>query len=135
MFENFENSKKILCKTDLFFLTLQACSPEFLTLVQKGSKTNVSFECSEIFGSLPGKCLYNEVIWLTQQDLQGNRFWKFWEISRKTSLVVFKQFKLSNPFTYNFNENWHHPNFFPSVFQEFLKLLGKHLWWNHFLVK
>ena len=49
--------QKHLCKTVPFFLTLQPCSPEFLNSAITGSKKNVSFEYSEIVGSLPEKGL------------------------------------------------------------------------------
>ena len=36
-----------------FFLTLQVCSPEFLTSGKKDPKKNISFQCPEIVGVLP----------------------------------------------------------------------------------
>ena len=44
-----------LCETVPFSLTLQPCSPEYLTLVKTDSKKNVSFECFEVVGSLQEK--------------------------------------------------------------------------------
>ena len=49
----FRKFQKNLCRTVPFSLTLQSCSPEFLTSAKTDCKTNVSFECFEIVGSLP----------------------------------------------------------------------------------
>ena len=54
----FRKFQKNLCESVPFYLTLQPCSPEFLTSANAGSKKNVSFEYSEIVGSLPEKGLY-----------------------------------------------------------------------------
>ena len=48
---------KNLCETVPFSLSLQPCSPVFLTSATTDSKKNVSFEYSEIVGSLPEKSL------------------------------------------------------------------------------
>ena len=37
--------------------------------------------------------------------------------------------------THNYPENWLHCRCFLWVFREFSKMLRKHLWWNHFLLK
>ena len=50
--------KKNLCGSVSFSLTLQPCSPEFLTSAKAGSKKNVFFEYSKIVGSLSEKGLY-----------------------------------------------------------------------------
>ena len=51
------HSKKNLCETVPFSVSLQACNPQFLMSAKADSKKNVSFECSEMVGSLPGKGL------------------------------------------------------------------------------
>ena len=53
-FRKFQND---ICETVSFSLTLQGCSPEFLTSANTHSKKNVSFEYSKIVGSLPEKSL------------------------------------------------------------------------------
>ena len=53
----FRKFQKHLCETVPFFLTLQRCSPEFLTSANTCSNKKVSFEYSEIVGSLPEKGL------------------------------------------------------------------------------
>ena len=54
----FQKSHKNLSETVPFALTLQPCSPEFLTLGNTDFKKNVSFvEYSEIAGRLPEKGL------------------------------------------------------------------------------
>ena len=53
----FRKFQKRLCETVPLFLTLQPCSPEFLTSANTGSKKNLLCEYSEIVGSLPGKVL------------------------------------------------------------------------------
>ena len=50
------------------------------------------------------------------------------------SSVLFKKFKLSNPPTYSYTENWVH-HYILCFFREFSKLMGENLWWNHFTVK
>ena len=54
----FRKFQKRICENVPFSLTLQPCSPEFLTSANADSKKNVSFEYSEIVGSLPEKGLY-----------------------------------------------------------------------------
>ena len=49
--------QKNLCKSVPFSLMLHPCSPEFLTSANADSKKNVSFEYSEIVGSLSEKGL------------------------------------------------------------------------------
>ena len=53
----FEKFKKKLCETVSLSLMIKPCSPEFLTSANTDSKKNVSFEYSEIAGSLPEKGL------------------------------------------------------------------------------
>ena len=48
---------KNLCENVPFFLTLQSCSPEFLTSANTNSKKSASFAYSEIVGTLPEKGL------------------------------------------------------------------------------
>ena len=51
----FRKFQKNLCESVPFTLTLQSCSPEFLTSANADSMKNVSFEYSETVGSLPEK--------------------------------------------------------------------------------
>ena len=53
----FQKFQKNLCETFLYFLTLQPCSPEFLTSGKTDSKKNVLFDYSEMVVSLPEKGL------------------------------------------------------------------------------
>ena len=57
LYYKFKNSKKNLCKTVPFRLTLKVCSPQFLPSAKTDSKKNVSFEYSQIVRGLPGKGL------------------------------------------------------------------------------
>ena len=67
--------QKTLGKTIPFPLKLQACNAQFLTLPKTDSKKNVSFECSEIVGSLPGKGLqWSHLIKLIELLLETKRF-------------------------------------------------------------
>ena len=70
---------KNLSKTVPFSLTLQSCSPEFLTSANTDSKKNVFFEYSEIVGSLPKKGL--------KWTLIKNLFIHFWEDVGKTAVM------------------------------------------------
>ena len=51
----FRKFQKHFCETVPLLLTLQPCSPKFLTSANTRSKKYVSFEYSEIVGSLPQK--------------------------------------------------------------------------------
>ena len=53
----FRKFQKKLCETVPFYLTLQPCSPEFLTSANTDSKKKFFFEYSEIVESLPEKGL------------------------------------------------------------------------------
>ena len=53
----FQKLKKYIYNTVPFSLALQACSSKFSTSVKTDYKENLSFECSEILGSLAKKDL------------------------------------------------------------------------------
>ena len=126
----------MFCKTDPFSLTLEPCSPDFLTSANPDFKKNVSFWVKKV---------YNKVIWLTKHfyenlfsgDVRKTTVTKVLENYYKNifSSVPFKKFELSNLPTYNYNENWLHRKCFLCMLLEFSKLLWERLWCNHLLVK
>ena len=126
----------MFCKTDPFSLTLEPCSPDFLTSANPDFKKNVSFCVKKV---------YNKVIWLTKHfyenlfsgDVRKTTVTKVLENYYKNifSSVPFKKFELSNLPTYNYNENWLHRKCFLCMLLEFSKLLWERLWCNHLLVK
>ena len=86
-----------ISKTVSFSLTLQPWSPEFVTLSTTDSRENVSFEYSEIAGSLAKKGLWwSHLITLLKKYLytflggcwENCCLWKFRKIIKKTSLVA-----------------------------------------------
>ena len=87
----------MFCKTDSFSLTLEPCSPDFLTSANPDFKKNVSFWVKKV---------YNKVIWLTKHfyenlfsgDVRKTTVTKVLENYYKNifSSVPFKKFELSN---------------------------------------
>ena len=70
-----------------------AWNPQLLTSTKTNSKKNVSFECSEIIGSLPGKGgQWSHLIKITGPLLETKSFWKITSYSflgmfRKTAVL------------------------------------------------
>ena len=86
-------SKRTLCKTTRFSLTLQAYNSEFLTLTKSYSKKNVSCDCSLKQLEICQEKAYNEAILLKQQDyyVESTRIWKTFYKKCPEKLFFFQQ--------------------------------------------
>ena len=95
-----KKKKGHLSETAPFSLTQQPCNPEFLSSANADCKKKISFECSDIVGSLPEKGLwwshfinYTLLKKITSYIFQGMLekllLWKFWKIIKKTSVGAF----------------------------------------------